>query len=455
MPTTQTPCATGRPWRARPFPGDLAAPTMLTREEVDYLHWLGAEWCAGVGRVCDLGCFLGGSTIPLAQGLASNPRSRAGLLAYDSFVMHPGSARTFPVGVGAGESFRPVFDSYTAPWRAGITVREGLLPDGVPEDGGRAIYPEQEPIELLFNDCSKRWGVHKCVLWAFGRHLIPGRSMLVQQDFKSYGEFWIPLHMFALRDCFELGHEVPSSASVSFTYVGGLTEERVRALPVSLAPDAVAPAWDAVQDWWESRAGPATCYVLTLCRAYHLACSHEWAQSERALAGAACGLDPAELGEEAEWARAEWRRTLAGCRRLAREHGAGEAFGALEGTTLPGADRHAAAETSRLRAALWARVAEVCAARGWKDVALYGAGRHTAEMLRSGWPGNGLRVAAVIDDYSLAPEIEGVRVCRPAGAGPIDGVVVSSAAGEEMLARAAEKSLRGVPIVRIYGAPAS
>ena len=56
------------PWLGHLPP--MPVPTMLTRAELDYLSWLAAD-STGEGRLCELGCFLGGSTWALASGLPS------------------------------------------------------------------------------------------------------------------------------------------------------------------------------------------------------------------------------------------------------------------------------------------------------------------------------------------------------------------------------------------------
>ena len=55
------------PGDALPFPPGLGVPTMLTKRELDYLHWLGSS-LTGEGRVVELGCFLGRSTTAIVEG---------------------------------------------------------------------------------------------------------------------------------------------------------------------------------------------------------------------------------------------------------------------------------------------------------------------------------------------------------------------------------------------------
>ncbi|MFG0313818.1 MAG: hypothetical protein ACF8LL_06510, partial [Phycisphaerales bacterium] len=174
-------------------------PTMLVPRELNYLAWLGAQ-CGTAGRVIELGCFLGGSTAALLDQL--DPRHE--LISYDAFQIPPiENERTAKwlaqYGLRPGEHFRDKFDALTRAWSDRIIARQGWLPEYAAGFDPDAIYPEQEPIELLFCDIAKTWGVHLSVLHAFGSHLIPG-STLVHQDFFDLQTPWIPLHMWQLRD---------------------------------------------------------------------------------------------------------------------------------------------------------------------------------------------------------------------------------------------------------------
>lgn len=133
-------------------------------------------------------------------------------------------------------------------------------------------------------------------------------------------------------------------------------------------------------------------------------------------------------------------------------------------------------ERAAMRARLIEAVAERCAAEGFRNIALFGAGQHTRRMIREPWASKGVRVACVFDDAPKVSEIEGVPVlCPPA---PIqapevrtsrtqaaravlpafDAVVVSSDAHERVLSERARRvfgvegaSGRGVPVLEIYG----
>ncbi len=117
----------------------------------------------------------------------------------------------------------------------------------------------------------------------------------------------------------------------------------------------------------------------------------------------------------------------------------------------------AANDSTSLRSRLVEMTAQLCAARGLKRIALYGAGKHTEAILPGPWGAAGVRVVAILDDAALPGRagITGVPVLRPEAIREgIDAVVVSSDRYEEQIATRATQVFgeRGVPVLRIYGA---
>ena len=154
-------------------------PTMLVHRELDYLTELSRN-CTGAGRIIELGCFLGGSSVALLKGLESSGRTFQPIISYDAFEIPFKSDEHFTnwlsqYGLKPGERFRAKFDRFISPWSDKVIVREGWVPDAARGDDQLLdLYPEQEPIELLFCDIAKTWGVHLSMLRAFGSHLRAG-----------------------------------------------------------------------------------------------------------------------------------------------------------------------------------------------------------------------------------------------------------------------------------------
>jgi hypothetical protein len=94
----------------------------------------------------------------------------------------------------AGESFRPVFDRNTEHLSDLLQVHAGDLM----EEGWGS-----EPIEILFIDFAKTWNLNDFIVAEFFPCLVPGRSVVVQQDFVFAGCPWVALTMEHLSDYFE------------------------------------------------------------------------------------------------------------------------------------------------------------------------------------------------------------------------------------------------------------
>lgn len=102
-----------------------------------------------------------------------------------------------------------------------------------------------------------------------------------------------------------------------------------------------------------------------------------------------------------------------------------------------------------------------CLQKGYRRIALYGAGRHSVRLVRQPWAEFDVQVVAVIDDEPRTPTLRGVPVVRPHELRPpVDAIVASSDVYEEQLlerARAAFAPGRshafpaGLPVLPIYG----
>lgn len=98
-----------------------------------------------------------------------------------------------------------------------------------------------------------------------------------------------------------------------------------------------------------------------------------------------------------------------------------------------------------------------CAQNGWRRIALYGAGRHTAPIIRQPWKDCDVQVVAVLDDDPRLAAIRGIPVIKPSQlTTPIDAVVISSDAHEQAIYERAAAFFgpRATPILRIYDDPA-
>jgi SAM-dependent methyltransferase len=188
-------------WRSRETPWSCDnVPTMLIPDELRLLHYLADECYTGAGVIVDAGCFLGGSTLALADGLRRNLQRRRRLEeklihTYDRFEIEDYTIAPFFPESAQGESFRPLFDRNIAPYATLVEVH----------DGDVCSLPWQHgPIELLFIDIAKHWRVCDWITWQFFPSLIPGKSLVIQQDY-LYDSWtaWLHITMEFYSDYFE------------------------------------------------------------------------------------------------------------------------------------------------------------------------------------------------------------------------------------------------------------
>lgn len=194
------------PWNAPDIavPAEaLAVPTMLSDEEARLLYWLCRDKLTGAGAICDLGCFLGGSTARMAAGLAEAGHADAGngarIFAFDRFTLQDRQKEKFlyPLGIApfAGDDMLPIARSFLARWSDLISFHRGDI---------TAHQWTSGPIEVLFVDAGKTPAATDALSEIFMPSLIAGQSWLVAQDYQHWRQPWIIAQMELLSDCFEM-----------------------------------------------------------------------------------------------------------------------------------------------------------------------------------------------------------------------------------------------------------
>jgi hypothetical protein len=190
--------AAALPWAA--FPDSMVAvhiPSMLSLTERKMLQWFAARVPLDQ-RACvvDAGAFLGGSTYALAAGLRERGKDHRGrLFVYDMFVApnHGWSLERMP-GRRPGQSVRDIFDRNLAEQADLIDVHSGDFLDQVPPD---------RPIALLFVDIAKTWEINDRIVAQYFSRLIPGTSIVIQQDYNDHSCPWVNMTMARFADHFE------------------------------------------------------------------------------------------------------------------------------------------------------------------------------------------------------------------------------------------------------------
>jgi hypothetical protein len=195
-----------RPWRDADAPQEVRSlPTMLSRQELALLYWLARDYATGRGAIVDAGCFLGGSSAALLAGVRDRPEPWTGppVYSYDRFIVEAYTLETYFSGhddVREGGSFRRFYDENVAGYGVPHEVRDGDI---------TAIGWHGDPIEVLFLDVLKAWEINDSVARDFFPSLIPGRSVIVHQDY-AYGFVpWLHITVELMRDSLRLLDDVP------------------------------------------------------------------------------------------------------------------------------------------------------------------------------------------------------------------------------------------------------
>lgn len=191
-----------KPWLAPDAQAGSYAIGMLGLEERKLLYHVARDLYSGAGAVVELGAFCGASTCCLAAGLADNPRAAGRHIdSFDSFL----ASETYLVDflrdqfgerIAPGQSFEAIFRRVTTEYADRIEVHAGDLLE--------QTWPGDQPIELLFVDIAKTLALSGKVLTEFFPRLIPGKSLVVHQDFYHPTAFYLPVVMDFLMDYFTL-----------------------------------------------------------------------------------------------------------------------------------------------------------------------------------------------------------------------------------------------------------
>jgi hypothetical protein len=213
------------PWRDLGITGrDVnGIPSMITGDEALYLHWLARCQYTGQGEIVDGGPLLGGSTAAMAEGLRLNEvvANKANRIhSYDLFAYAaPFMKRLFRRGPvpADGENLLPRFNANIRPWASSVRVYPGDI---------LTYRWSGAPVEILFIDVAKTWDIQRHLLQEFFPCLIPGVSVVVQQDYFFVSCYWIHLIMESLSEYFRPAH-VTEGPTLGFEVVKAVPRDRL------------------------------------------------------------------------------------------------------------------------------------------------------------------------------------------------------------------------------------
>lgn len=197
----------GKPWEGARAPDLIYAPKgMIGPEERRALYWIGRNYYTGKGAIVDAGAYVGASALCLASGLADNPAVRDArerihsfdyFSAEDDYVVEHICRDFRPIK--RGDSYLDIFLIQTRAYRHLIRPIAGDFLNTRWDNG---------PIEVLFIDIAKTQELNSHIIRHYFPHLIPGRSLVIHQDFYHCWHPYIHVTMQALAPYFRIldGH---------------------------------------------------------------------------------------------------------------------------------------------------------------------------------------------------------------------------------------------------------
>ena len=219
---------------------------MITPEEMRYLYWLGEHFWEDSGHIVEIGPWLGGSTACLASGMRHRVQPTKGKChVFDNFIWRDFMSARASLPLSDGCSFQPYFEDNLTAFRDFLVVHRQALPDDdVPLDKladsvwstgeDKKIAPltwnTGEPVEILFIDGAKSWTGLAHLLRVFSESLIPGKSLIVCQDYKFWGSYWVPMMFEYFIGHFDMTHNLNHN-TVSFRLTRGISESEFDNMP--------------------------------------------------------------------------------------------------------------------------------------------------------------------------------------------------------------------------------
>lgn len=261
--------------------GAVHARSMLTQSELALLYAFALRHFKGVGQIVDLGPLIGVGTYCFARGLQQNPRRAAHsrIFSYDLFLME-NMSHFLPAEDAGG--IGSVFHRF-------LEINRDFLDFVVPVPGNLLnMRWNGDPIEILFVDLAKTWDLNSHVLAQFFPSLIPGHSILLQQDYVHVGEPWIALTMEVLSEYFE---------HLYFVYGATSVYRLIKPIPAAILNQNLRemslPEMDQHMENARRKASPAIAEVLKTCQA-------ALRIEKRDLQGAATLIESVDIGVKDE-----------------------------------------------------------------------------------------------------------------------------------------------------------
>lgn len=250
------------------LPPDMLS--MMLPAERDVLFSIAKNHCVGAGDIVDAGVFMGASTHCFVRGLEQNPRGTCRIHSYERAIIGKPLAALRP-------DLGRLRESYGDQLRAILSRIGGNVELHIGDILG-ADY--SGTIEVLFLDLMKqRETFRKCNALFMGK-LIPGHSLVIQQDHYWPMNWYIPAYMQLLEDYFTIVDRAETSCI--FLNTKALPVEVVDHDPLDgLSPAQIVSLLDRARDTGTT---PFQVMMMELCVAAYGMLSGNPAITERRLA---------------------------------------------------------------------------------------------------------------------------------------------------------------------------
>lgn len=187
-------------------------PGFIEPAEATYYQRIVRSHYRGDGCIVDAGCFIGASTRALSEGLPGLAEAQTDLrpiIALDRFTVGDRYVGEYLAGLGLdiryGESFLPAFLANMGDRIGHVEVRAGDL---------LQVGRIERPIEILVVDLAKTAPLNAFVFNRWFPRLLPGHSLIVQQDFYSPTQPWIAVGMGCLLDYVSVEHDKVGESAI-------------------------------------------------------------------------------------------------------------------------------------------------------------------------------------------------------------------------------------------------
>ena len=189
---------------------------MISLKETSLLYNLAKNHYTNSGVIIDAGSFLGASTYALAAGVNENTlinREKVHIHSYDLFEANDeyvinylqnvifskrdqfGHVKDTVIEVSKGFNYKFVFDFQIQRFAKYVKAYQGDI---------CSYLWDRSDVEILFIDIAKTLDINRHIINNFFLYLIPGRSIVIQQDFHHPWHPYIHVTMQYLKEYFEI-----------------------------------------------------------------------------------------------------------------------------------------------------------------------------------------------------------------------------------------------------------